>query len=475
MAGNVDLAAAIGLLVTAIQGMPRAAPPPRQVFDPFASDDAFDLSSRSGSSAYATVSSPLDTVWNGDTATFPSFVVALRIRAKEGKWDAAGTVDPVTNITTPNPTNILQIGGKNILTEYHSISDTEIETAATARTNDRAIQNSKAMFSCIKLSIDGDVKSTIFSQYGNLPEHDDGNALFKMITTFTAVSSLQLSMLSFNNILTFNPHEFDYNIPVINSKLIHYFVLSTTSTRTLLDAEKIQHLLTVYGKILQPETWAQWVRNRVDDFEDGKLTNCQDFMNKSVIKYNKIVCVNGQFSGSITTVQEDIVAMLVHKKPQSKRRVTDDSNPAPTKTSNRNPPPFVTHYKSAAGDKYKLGDTLNHEGATFHFCDCPLHRNKLKWHTHTPDQCRIRTRWLKGKDSSSPPTVKPDAAAHISEENLAYDASNSTSTDTDTTSIAPVQPTQDVQALLATAMNLVADNGVVKDFICDAINAYNNL
>jgi len=139
MATNVDLTAAIGLLVTTIKGMPRAAPPPPQVFDPFSSNDTFDLSSRSGSLAFATVSAPLNTIWNGDTSTFLSFVVALYIRAKEGKWDAAGTLDAVTRITTPNSTNILDVASENILTEYHSITDKEIVTAATARVNNRAI------------------------------------------------------------------------------------------------------------------------------------------------------------------------------------------------------------------------------------------------------------------------------------------------------------------------------------------------
>lgn len=475
MAGNVDLAAAIALLVQAINGMPRAAAPPPQVFDPFASNAAFDLSSRSGSSAYATISAPLDDIWNGDTSTFPSFVVSLRIRAKEGKWDAAGTTDAATGITTPNPTNILDVAGRNILTDYHSISDADILAATTARRNDRGIQNSKAMFSCIKSSIQGDIKDTIFTQFGNLPSHEDGVALFKRITTFTSVSSLQLSMLSFNNILTFNPHDFQYNIPVINKKLVHYFVLSTTSSRTLLDAEKIQHLLTVYGKILQPESWAQWVRNKVDDFEDGNIINCQDFMNKAVIKYNKIVCVSGQFSGSITTVQEDIISMIATKQKQLKRKPSsDDADARPPKTTKRDPPPFVTHYKSSEGTKYKLGDKLVHDGFTFYFCDCPLHLNKLKWHTHHPDKCRIRNRWLKEKGSSTTTSTPTDATANISEENGAYNASNSESTDDTNTTDASV-PTQDVQALLANAINLVTNNDVAKDLMCDALNAFNDM
>ena len=81
--------------------------------------------------------------------------------------------------------------------------------------------------------------------------YEDGVALCKKITTFTIVTSLQLSMLSFNNILNFNPLNCQLNILTINSKLIHLFILATTSTRILLDSNIIQHNLNVYGKILE--------------------------------------------------------------------------------------------------------------------------------------------------------------------------------------------------------------------------------
>jgi len=187
-------------------------------------------------------------------------------------------------------------------------------------------------------------------------------------------------------------------------------------------------------------------------------------MNKSVIKYNKIVCVSGKFSGSVTTVQEDIVVMLTHKQKQPKRKTRDDENHNPIKTLQRDPPSFITHYKSAKGKKYKLGNTLDHKGVTFHYCNCPLHYNELKWHTHTPDQCGVCSRWLKGKYSSPPPpSIDTDAVANISEENKAYGAGNQTYDGTSTTSSS--KPTQDVQALLATAMSLVPDNDVIKNFI----------
>ena len=47
----------------------------------------------------------------------------------------------------------------------------------------------------------------------------------------------------------FNPAEFKLSIPTADSKLINLFMLATTNTRTLLDAEKIQHMINVYNKI----------------------------------------------------------------------------------------------------------------------------------------------------------------------------------------------------------------------------------
>ena len=114
---STALANALQALATAINAFPsnsqaNSAP----VLDPFASNDPFDLSTRSGATAYEKVSSPLDVLWNGAVSSFPSFVVSLRIRAREAKWDSAGD------------TGITEVDGKNILTEYHSISDDDIKT-----------------------------------------------------------------------------------------------------------------------------------------------------------------------------------------------------------------------------------------------------------------------------------------------------------------------------------------------------------
>ena len=462
MSDNTVLANAIAALAAAVAAIRPPAVTPKIYEDPFATNDPFDLSSRVGSNAFLSSSAPLDVIWDGDVANFPSFVVALRLRAKEAKWDAAGD------------SGILTISGKDILTEYHSISTTDIEAARTARTNNRALQNSRAMYSCIKNSIKGDIRDTIFTQFDNIPDYEDGDTLFKKITTFTTVASLQLSMLSFTNILNFSPSDHQFNIATINSKLIHLFILSTTSSRTLDEAERISHTINVYKKIVQPESWAQWVRTKEDSFEEGNITVCQSFMNAAVMKYNKIICEMGKFTGSMTTVQEDIVAMVAK---QTKKRGGNDFDSSKRFDQNKrskvsaNSPPFVNHHQDASGNKYKLGDTQEFNSRTFFFCGCPDHRLGLKWHTHPPTKCKVRIAWL-AKQQSASNSVVPSAL-------LVTDQSSddATATTTATPSVSPTDTsvltaeTPNLQALLASAMNMVPDNEAVRDMIAEVLNA----
>jgi hypothetical protein len=181
-----------------------AAPPPvhQPLLDPFDSNDPFDLSSRAGSVAFAAASAPLDESWDGSVETFPSFIVTLRIRASEVKWNAA------------DPQGILTFNDNNLLTHYHSVTDDDIANAHTARVDPQAIQNTRALYKCLKSSITGDLCATVFDQTDNLlPTTEDGPALFKKLTTFTMVASTQLSMLSFKSILEFDPSEHAFNIP----------------------------------------------------------------------------------------------------------------------------------------------------------------------------------------------------------------------------------------------------------------------
>jgi len=194
----------------------RALAAPLPTFDHFSEDQPFNLVTCLGAHDFADICKWFKEPWDGNVSSFSSFVVKLRLREAEGKCDAQA------------PNGILIIGGNNLLTNYHSITDTEIKTVRTNRADNWAIQNSRAMFACIKASINGDPLDTIFGQSAKKPTHTDGQELFKHLTAFTTVATLQLSLLSFTRILEFNPSNYKFNIVEINSWLMHLFVLATT-------------------------------------------------------------------------------------------------------------------------------------------------------------------------------------------------------------------------------------------------------
>ena len=251
-ANNDALAQALQALAGALQGFQQQQQNQQQgqggniTHDPFASPDAFDLGSRAGSNAFSTACAALDETWDGTVEKFPAFVVALRIRASECNWAAAAPQGIVVyNIpgagNPPGPAIAC-----NLLEQHHSISTALIETARAGRNNPHAVQNSRAiMYKCLKASITGDLKATLFDQLGNLPAFEDGPTLFKRLTTFTMAASLELSMMAFKDILEFDPSTYKFNVPSINTKLAHLFVLATTRDRSLDESERVQHTLAL--------------------------------------------------------------------------------------------------------------------------------------------------------------------------------------------------------------------------------------
>ena len=240
------LAAAIAVMTTAVQAMAQAntAPSsPRPILDPHSPNTPYDLASRAGLNAFTQASAPLETKWDGTAERFPPFLLALRIQARDVKWDST------------SPSGILHSfgGSKHLLDEYSGITPHNCAMAHAARTDNRARQNAKAMYHTLKLLINGMIKTTIFDQHENIPNHDDGPTLLILITQFTLSSAIQLLMLVFCQILNFGPFKHNYIVPAINTQLNHLVVMATTNNRSVSDAEKLQHIITMYDCIKQPK------------------------------------------------------------------------------------------------------------------------------------------------------------------------------------------------------------------------------
>ena len=120
--GNTSIAAALQILAAVVAAL-RPPISPAKVKNDFATKSPFNLDTHFRASAYTTVSSPLNERWNGEVNTFPSFLVALRVCSKQGKWDVTGDQGFFT------------IDDKNLLSGYHSITDVQIEAARIAHKN----------------------------------------------------------------------------------------------------------------------------------------------------------------------------------------------------------------------------------------------------------------------------------------------------------------------------------------------------
>lgn len=458
---NALLAAAITQLtqVLAQQQQPRAP-----IYDPYDPTQPFDLSNRVGNEAYNNAKTALKQTWDGSTANFPEFLLAIRMRADDAKWDTPpphGIISIPTGATDAQGNPVTA----NLFTEYHLITDAMVTAARTARTDPRAIQNSRALYHALKSSLTGNLRTTILDQAANTPSNEDGVGFFIKLLRFTELSSMSLSFDSTDKLLRFDPADYNFVIPDINKALCNLVLLATTPQRPIPEPEQVQHAINAYKRIKQPEMWAQWVREQMETFRQGNLMSIQPFLNSAVEKYNQIKSEqDGEFNGSSTTIQEDVVAMLTAKT--KKRKAEEKKEPEPTPDPKK--PPFLRHFKhTAASDAplYKVGDTKEWDGKTYYFCDATTHRDKVRWHLHSPDKCKVRARFLQNKLDND-----TDPAANLADDPPAPtdDATQATKVTQETT-VKPDDNDADVASLLAGALVLAPDDNV-RNVITDAMS-----
>ena len=125
--------------------------------------------------------------------TFPSFIFNFRIHENKVKWNASAP-HGILSITTVGNDN------HDILNKYQSISSVNIADAFVTCTKDCDIHNSKEFYSMLYRSFTGTICNTVFDQAQTLPTYEDDITLLTIFTLFTTVASLQLSILSFNQI-----------------------------------------------------------------------------------------------------------------------------------------------------------------------------------------------------------------------------------------------------------------------------------
>ena len=131
--------------------------------------------------------------------------------------------------------------------------------------------------------------------------------------------------------------------------------------------------------------------------------------------------------------------------------------------SNKKPryPPFCRHFKTSTDENatlYKVGDTKQWDGSTWYFCDCPNHKDKLRWHSHKPEVCRTRKRWLAEKD---------EAVANNAE---AEEVASTITQETAPSTVAP-NDTKSLSAMLADALSVSGNHSVASELIAEALDS----
>ena len=310
----------------------------------------------------------------------------------------------------------------------------------------------------------------MFDQEDHWTHHEDGPTFLVKLLSMTTTSTLQMALQAMKDIQNLDPAAHSYNIPIVNSTFNRLFILATTGQRALTEPEKLQHILTGYARIKQPEEWAQWVLTQMDAFDQNNLTNAQAFMNLASLKYQKIASQHGSFNGRPTTEKQDILAMMSLSKNKPKRQPPPPKDDLPAATPPKKPkrdltalPPFATWYKKSGAPNaptFKHGDTKDHNNHKWYFCEYPNHLNRVRWHPFDCANCRQWKKWKAAGGNSTPPPPATPAPAP---------AANPAVTDTADTDEPAADPAASVTALLAQAMSLSSGNDAIYGAIADVL------
>jgi hypothetical protein len=131
-----------------------------------------------------------------------------------------------------------------------------------------------------------------------------------------------------------------------------------------------------------------------------------------------------------------------------------DSTPAVPKGQ----PPFATWFAESTepnAKKYKVGNTKEWNGDTYHFWDTQNHKANIKWHLHKAKTCRTRSKWLAAGSKPGPTVALP---AVVEDEDIPTPKTN-------------LPNGKDISALLTSALQLSSNNTITEALIANALAA----
>jgi hypothetical protein len=431
------------------------------------SDEPYNVNTRSGSAGMAEASSPLNEFFSFDPSDIVKGLRAIQTRAIQLGWSRDG------------PINITKVAGKNIFGQAALISQEECDAAYTARTNARAKQNAEAMSKCILSSIKGNLLTTINIQAAKAIQKNDGVSVFVTMVRVTAIASAQQSAQAMTSIYTFRAKDCDHSIVRINTLLMDLFALA--SLQAPMDKKTMINLtVKVYHQIKQPEQWARWTENVMDQQDEPafyeKYETLEAFMATALVKANKIASSEGGFHGSSETLAQRIVAMIAAassskkraREPASSGRLLKDAEPADAKPaaksgsaakserdkSGLNPPWLKHSTDSKTGVPYQHGESKEWNDEKYYFCEIK-HRGPARWHKWDSRDCN---QWKKEQEAKGD---GPQKKAKTSDETADAEVHHGAATD---------NSLKEPSVLLATALAAMSQDDPAYDMTSAALD-----
>ena len=349
---------------------------------------AYNLAQRNGLAAFQEASAALLHKYDGSNSTYPNFLNALQQRAAKCFWTAVATSGGITTY-----------GGKDLFTQINSITEQELRTAYAARTNDRAKQNSLALYECLSNSVSGNLYSNFFSQSGNLPAQRDGPLLFKAISKFTTINTMSSAVDTTDSLTNLDPAAYNFNIVLINQELNQLFVRTAQSPfgHIVNNPYKLFYSLKAYEKIKRPRDFHDFVVDLKRQYTTGTLTDPTILMSEATAKFNELRQFTGEYQASSSSLEESVVTMLSNlaakQLKQTKKGSGDPDERKPKQSEGDDPkktPPFLTHTRASAksgGAEYKEGDTKVWNGTKYYFHVAESHKDGKQWFQHNPAKC----------------------------------------------------------------------------------------
>ncbi|CAJ1962755.1 unnamed protein product [Cylindrotheca closterium] len=232
----------------------------------------------------------------------------------------------------------------------------ELRNAYAARPNDRAKQNSLALYECLSNSVSGNLYLNFFSQSGNLPAQRDGPLLFKAISKFTTINTMSSAVDTTDSLTNLDPALYNFNIVLINQELNQLFVRTAQSPfgHIVNNPYKLFYSLKAYEKIKRPCEFHDFVVDLKRQYTNGTITDPTILMSEATAKFNELRQFTGKYQASSFSLKESVVTMLSNlaaKQRKIPKKGSGDQDEkkqktAPEKDDSKKTPPFLTHTRA---------------------------------------------------------------------------------------------------------------------------------